>query len=261
MPKEYIRPLWIYSVLLMAPKKVRLDNLLLQRGLADTRSKARAMIMAGVVHVDGKLIDKPGHQVDASAIVTVQEKYPPYVSRGGLKLEAAIEAFKINLKGFTVMDVGASTGGFTDCLLRYGAARVIALDVGYGQLDWSLRNNPKVFVLERTNIRRVNKDDLPFVPDGATIDVSFISLRLVIPKVTELLAPDSFIIALVKPQFEAGREFVGKGGVVRDKALREKIVREIEGLSQRLGWTSKGYIPSPILGPKGNQEYLLYLTR
>jgi len=245
----------------MRPKKLRLDHLVVQRGLADSRSKARAMIMAGVVRVDGKVSDKPGHQVDAAATVTVQKKYPPYVSRGGLKLEAAIEAFKVKLRGLSAMDVGASTGGFTDCLLKRGAAKVIAIDVGYGQFDWRLRNDPRVVLLERTNIRYVTKADLPFEPDGATVDVSFISLRLVIARLTELLAPNSFIIALVKPQFEVGREFVGKGGVVRDQALREKIVKEIEAFSQRLGWRSKGYIPSPILGPKGNQEYLLYLSR
>jgi len=217
--------------------------------------------MAGMVRVDGGVIDKPGRGVSSSAEITIKDKYPRYVSRGGIKLEAALETFDVGVKGRLLMDVGASTGGFTDCLLRHGAARVIALDVGYGQLDWGLRNDPRVVVMERTNIRHLEKERLPFVPEGAVIDVSFISLRLVLPKVTELLTSDSFVIALVKPQFEAGREFVGKGGVVRDKSLQEKIVKEIEGLSQRLGWTSKGYIASPILGPKGNQEYLLYLKR
>ena len=245
----------------MALRKVRLDQLLVQKGIADSRSKARAMIMAGVVQVDGRVIDKPGREVSGSAKVGIQEKYPPYVSRGGVKLEAGIKAFGINLKGLRLLDVGASTGGFTDCLLKHGASQVIAIDVGYGQLDWSLRNDPRVILLERTNIRHVQKEALPFLPDGATIDVSFISLRLVIPKVTELLAPRSFIIALIKPQFEAGRELVGKGGVVRDHALREKLVKEIQAFSEDVGWRNAGYIPSPILGPKGNQEYLLYLTR
>ncbi len=245
----------------MSHKKIRLDQLMVSRGLAETRSKAQAMIMAGIVQVDERIVDKPGREVSPSVEVKIKDKYPRYVSRGGIKLEAALEAFDIDVTGKLLMDVGASTGGFTDCLLRHGAAQVIAVDVGYGQLDWRLRNDPRVVVLERTNIRHLDKERLPFVPDGAVIDVSFISLRLVLPKVTELLAPDSFIIALVKPQFEAGREFVGKGGVVRDKSLRERIVKDIERLSQGVGWTSKGYIPCPILGPKGNQEYLLYLTR
>ncbi|RLB40462.1 MAG: TlyA family rRNA (cytidine-2'-O)-methyltransferase [Deltaproteobacteria bacterium] len=245
----------------MPTKRTRLDYLLVQRGLADTRSKARAMIMAGVVRVDGKLLDKPGREVNPTADITIVERYPPYVSRGGVKLEAAVKAFDIGLEGLSVMDVGASTGGFTDCLLKYGASRVVAVDVGYGQLDWSLRNDPRVILLERTNIRHLQRKDLPFIPDGATIDVSFISLRLVIPKVTELLAPTSFIVALIKPQFEVGRELVGKGGVVRDPALRERLVKEIQDFSCELGWQSSGCIPSPILGPKGNQEYLLYLTR
>lgn len=256
-----MKPLWTSSTLAMTPKKLRLDRLVVQRGLADSRSKARAMIMAGIVRVEGQRVDKPGHSFNPSVEISVEKRHPSYVSRGGLKLEAAIEAFNIDVKGKLLMDVGASTGGFTDCVLKHCAAKVIAIDVGYGQFDWRLRIDTRVVLLERTNIRYVTKADLPFEPNGATVDVSFISLRLVIPKVTELLAPDAFIIALVKPQFEVGREFVGKGGVVRDRALQEKVVREIEAFSQRLGWISKGYIPSPILGPKGNQEYLLYLSR
>ena len=245
----------------MNKHKIRLDQLLLSRGLAESRSKARAMIMAGIVQVEGQVVDKPGHSFQPSVEIRIEKRYPPYVSRGGVKLEAAIEAFDIDVKGKQVMDVGASTGGFTDCLLKHGAARVIAIDVGYGQLDWRLRNDTRVVLMERTNIRYVTKTDLPFEPNGAAVDVSFISLRLVIPRLTELLAPNAFIIALVKPQFEVGRELVGKGGVVRDQRLQEKVVREIQAFSQSLGWKAMGYIPSPILGPKGNQEYLLYLTR
>jgi 23S rRNA (cytidine1920-2'-O)/16S rRNA (cytidine1409-2'-O)-methyltransferase len=245
----------------MREHKIRLDQLMVSKGLAESRSKAKAMIMAGLVQVQGQRVDKPGQPVPPSAEIVIKEKYPPYVSRGGLKLEAAIKAFGISVKGMTILDVGASTGGFTDCLLQYGASRVIAVDVGYGQLDWRLRNDERVVLLERTNIRHLRKQDLPCAPDGATADVSFISLRLVFPKLNELLAPNAFIIALVKPQFEVGREHVGKGGVVRDPSLREHVVNQLKTFSEELGWTYRGHIPSPLLGPKGNQEYLLYLSR
>ena len=245
----------------MREPKIRLDQLMVSKGLAESRSKAKAMIMAGLVQVQGQRVDKPGQPVNSSAEIVIKEKYPPYVSRGGVKLEAAIKAFDISVKGMTILDVGASTGGFTDCLLQHGASWVIAVDVGYGQLDWRLRNDERVIICERTNIRHLRKQDLPYVPDGATVDVSFISLRLVLPKLNELLSPNAFVIALVKPQFEVGREHVGKGGVVRDAGLRERVVAQLRAFSEELGWTYRGHIPSPLLGPKGNQEYLLYLSR
>ena len=241
--------------------KVRLDQLLVERNFARSRENAKAMIMAGVVEVEGFRVDKPGRLVPVDVRLSIKEKYPPYVSRGGLKLEAAIKEFHVPVAEHTFMDVGASTGGFTDCLLRYGAKKVIAIDVGYGQLDWGLRNDQRVEVWERTNIRYLKKKDLMDEVSGAVIDVSFISLKLVLPVVSEILTPRALVIALVKPQFEVGREQVGKGGVVRDPIARENAVREIAKYSETLGWKVAGILPSPILGPKGNQEYLLYLTR
>jgi 23S rRNA (cytidine1920-2'-O)/16S rRNA (cytidine1409-2'-O)-methyltransferase len=241
-------------------KKVRLDQLLVQKDLAESREKARAMIMAGVVEVDHVRVDKPGHLVSSSAPVTVKEVYPPYVSRGGIKLKAALDQFGVDVRDKTILDVGSSTGGFTDCLLQSGAGRVIAVDVGYGQLHWKLRNDPRVTVLERTNIRYLEPGDIGETLDGAVIDVSFISLRLVVPAVSQHLGEGRFIIALVKPQFEVGKGQVGKGGVVRDPELHERVLSELNRFFESLGWSVSGCIASPILGPKGNKEFLIYLT-
>ncbi len=241
--------------------KIRLDNLLVKKKIARSRENAKAMVMAGIVEVEGERIDKPGRLVPFNAKLVIKEKYPPYVSRGGLKLEAAIKEFGICVEGLTFVDVGASTGGFTDCLLKHGARKVFAVDVGYGQLDWSLRQDPRVEVLERTNIRYLTKHDLKGEIHGAAIDVSFISLKLVLPVVTRILTPKAIALALVKPQFEVGKGKVGKGGVVRDPKLREQVVGEIARYSETLNWNVAGIVPSPILGPKGNQEYILYLTR
>ena len=238
---------------------MRLDALLVQKGLAPTGEKARALILAGVVEVDGKRADKAGKDVRENSIVTVKEAPNPYASRGGLKLEAALKSFGIDVSGLIMLDAGASTGGFTDCLLQHGAARVIAVDVGYGQLAWKIRNDTRVTVLEKTNIRYLSKVDTAL--DGAVIDVSFISLKLVMPPVSRLLKEKAFIIALIKPQFEAGKESVGKGGVVRDPALHKAIIKDIEDFSAKAGWTVKGLIPSPLLGPKGNREFLIHLER
>jgi 23S rRNA (cytidine1920-2'-O)/16S rRNA (cytidine1409-2'-O)-methyltransferase len=240
---------------------MRLDQALVRAGLSESREKAKALVMAGLVRVNGERWDKPGRQIHPSARISVDPPFPPYVSRGGLKLEAALRDFSVPVKDKVLLDVGASTGGFTDCLLQSGARRVIAVDVGYGQLDWKLRNDPRVRLLEKTNIRHLRPDALGERADGAVIDVSFISLLLVIPPVSRLLLPDAFIIALIKPQFEVGKGEVGKGGVVREPALHEAVIQRVATLSEGSGWTVKGHIPSPIRGPKGNREFLIYLTR
>lgn len=242
-------------------EKIRLDVLLFRRGMAESREKARAMIMAGLVEVDKTRIEKPGHQVPPDSIVLVRKSHPPFVSRGGLKLEAALDAFDLEVKGKVILDVGASTGGFTDCLLQRGAGKVVAVDVGYGQLHWKLRRDPRVVVLERTNIRHLEKSTVKDEIDGAVIDASFISLKLVVPAVSLLLKDHAFIIALVKPQFEVGKGRVGKGGVVRDPALHEEVMENLSLFFKSLGWKVAGKIASPVLGPKGNKEFLVYLRR
>ncbi|MBW2615799.1 MAG: TlyA family RNA methyltransferase [Deltaproteobacteria bacterium] len=229
--------------------------------MAESREKARALIMAGALEVDGARVDKPGRLVPASASVSLKKKASPYVGRGGLKLEAALKHFPVDMKDKVILDVGASTGGFTDCLLQHGARKVIAIDVGYGQLAWKLRQDPRVEVLERTNIRHVKPGDIEEQINAAVIDVSFISLRLVVPPVADLLLRHAFIIALIKPQFEVGKGKVGKGGVVRDPALHREVIEGLAHFFTDSDWSVEGHIPSPILGPKGNREFLMYLTR
>ncbi len=241
--------------------KIRLDQLLVKRGLAESREKARAMIMAGLVQVDGIQVDKAGRLIPVSAPILLKEMRPPYVSRGGAKLEAALKHFSVNVKGQVLLDVGASTGGFTDCLLQHGARRVIAIDVGYGQLDWKLRQDPRVEVLEKTNIRNLKPADIDMPIHGAVIDVSFISLKLVVPPVSNLIKKHAFIISLIKPQFEVGKGQVGKGGVVRDPNLHQEVIERLRSFFETLGWTVQGHIPSPLLGPKGNREFLIYMSR
>jgi len=230
-----------------------------EKGLVESREKARALIMEGLVTVDGIRIDKPGQSISKTAALFVKQPLLSYVSRGGLKLEAALQQFSPDLKDRVVLDVGASTGGFTDCLLRHGARKVIAVDVGYGQLHWKLRQDPRVVLLEKTNIRYLRPENLEESPDGATIDVSFISLRIVLPAVAELLEKRGWIIALIKPQFEVGRGQVGKGGVVRDPDLHREVVERIKEFCAEMGWGVRGEMQSPLLGPKGNKEFLLYL--
>ena len=242
-------------------EKTRLDRLLVQRGLAESREKAKRMIMAGLVEVNNHVSDKPGHLIPVSSEISLEEPSLPYVSRGGLKLEAALEGFPVEVKGKTLMDVGASTGGFTDCLLQRGAEKIITVDVGYGQLHWKIRQDPRVVVLEKTNIRYLGPEQIKEPINGAVIDVSFISLKLVIPPVSRLLLDDAFIVALIKPQFEVEKGQVGKGGVVRDPSLSEEVVANLVQFFEEVDWHSEGCIPSPILGPKGNQEYLVYLKR
>lgn len=238
--------------------KERLDRVVVERCGIASRERARRLIMAGKVRVDGEVMDKPGVGVAVSAVVTVDAD-EPYVSRGGSKLEGALDSFDIEVAGREVLDVGASTGGFTDCVLRRGARRVVAVDVGYGQFEWRLRVDPRVVLLERTNARYLEPGDLPFVPDLAVIDVSFISLRLVLPAVRRVLAPGSAVVALVKPQFEVGRGQVGKGGVVRDPGLQAEAVESVRAAAAEIGFACLGECQSPVLGPKGNKEFFLHL--
>lgn len=243
-------------------KKVRLDQLLVERGLVPSRDKAQALVLAGQVVVDDHRISKPGTRVDASASVRLKGKPNPYVSRGGLKLQFALEAFGLDPSGKVCVDVGASTGGFTDCLLQHGARRVYAVDVGFGQLSWRLREDPRVVSLERQNIRNLSLEKIPDVVDLVVVDTSFISLRLVLPKVAELLTPCGEAVALVKPQFEVGRGQVGKGGVVRDATLRRQAVETVIATATALGFDVVGSEESPVTGAKkGNVEYLLHLNR
>lgn len=239
-------------------KKTRLDTLLFEKGLVESREKAKAVILQGNVLVNAIVIDKAGALVRSDDTVTVKDRMP-YVSRGGLKLEHAIKHFGVDVKGKIAMDIGASTGGFTDCLLKNDAAKVYAIDVGYGQFSWILRTDEKVVLLEKTNIRHLDNDLVFDRIEIATIDVSFISLLKVIPKVLEFLKPSGEIIALIKPQFEAGRKDVGKGGVVRDEKKRLEIVERIKSETEKLGLIVLGVTKSPIKGPKGNEEFLIYL--
>ena len=241
-------------------KKQRLDLLLVERDLVESRERARRLIMAGEVLVDGHVSDKPGRAVPVDADVQVRS-LPRYVSRGGLKLEAALTDFGLDVTGLTAVDVGASTGGFTDCLLQHGAARVYAIDVGYGQLAWSLRTDPRVVVMERTNIRHVTALPDGVLADLAVIDASFISLELVLPPTLNLLKPHGDVVALIKPQFEAGRDDVGKGGVVRDRKVHRRVITETAAFAQSLGLTVTGLTVSPAPGPAGNIEFLIRLTR
>ncbi len=242
-------------------KKIRLDQLIVQKGLVESREKAKAVIMAGEVMVDGTRADKPGHTFLEDSEITLKTASIPYVSRGGFKLEEAVKHFNINVNDLVMLDIGASTGGFTDCLLQNGAKSVTAIDVGYGQLHWKLRQDPRVTVIEKTNARYLEPDLINNTADGAVIDVSFISLKLVIPAVSKLLPEKAFIVALIKPQFEAGKDQVGKGGVVRDEETRNKIIEDISEFCKNEGWEPQGVTPSPILGPKGNKEFLIYLKR
>jgi len=241
-----------------APKK-RLDHFLLDQGLADTRAKAQALIMAGRVRVNGRPVTKAGTLVPVGAAVEVLEPASLYVSRGGDKLAGALDHFRIDPAGKICLDAGASTGGFTQVLLERGAIKVYAVDVGYGQLDQSLRQDPRVAVLERTNIRLLSREALPEQVDLATLDLSFISLTLVLPKIVKFIRPGGEILALVKPQLEGGKDGGGRGGVVRDPALQKEAVDKVAQAACDLGLEASAGFPSPLRGPKGNQEYFLYV--
>ncbi|NLC58789.1 MAG: TlyA family RNA methyltransferase [Armatimonadetes bacterium] len=242
------------------PERERVDTLLVKQGHCETRERAQAAILAGRVYLEGQRIDKAGTRLPADAPLEVRGDAIPYVGRGGLKLERALDVFGINPAGRVAMDVGASTGGFTDVLLQRGAAHVFAIDVGYGQLAWKLRTDPRVTVRDRTNIRSLRPGDLPQTPDLAVIDVSFISLAKVLPAVRDLLAPQGEIVALVKPQFEAGPGKVGKGGIVRDAAVHREVLRQVTADAARLGYRVAGLTPSPIAGTEGNLEFLIHLV-
>lgn len=242
-------------------KKQRLDVLLVEKGLAPSREKAKAIIMAGIVYVDGNKEDKAGTTFPEQAVIEVKGKTLPYVSRGGLKLEKAMQQFPITLADKVCMDVGSSTGGFTDCMLQNGAVKVYAVDVGHGQLAWKLRNDERVVCMEKTNIRYVTPDDIEDRIEFASIDVSFISLTKVLPPVKELLTDDGEIVCLIKPQFEAGREKVGKKGVVRDQKVHVEVVEMIVDFARQIGFKTLDLSYSPIKGPEGNIEYLLYITK
>jgi 23S rRNA (cytidine1920-2'-O)/16S rRNA (cytidine1409-2'-O)-methyltransferase len=240
-------------------KKARLD-VLVQRQAGVSRPQAHGLILAGSVRrPTGEVLDKPGMRLPEDTPLEVRER-PRYVSRGGSKLEAALDAFRIRVEGAVAIDVGASTGGFTDCLLQRGAARVYAVDVGYGQLAWTLRQDPRVVVMERTNIRDLTPDRLPERPTFFTADCSFISLRLVLPLLKDILAPDAEGVVLIKPQFEVGRDRVGKGGVVRDADLQAQVIEQVLSAAEGLGFSRRGVIPSPLLGPAGNREFLAHLV-
>ena len=237
-------------------KKQRLDVVLTERGLAPSRARAQALILARKVRVNDEVVSKAGTQVTAEAVIEVEAPDHPYVSRGALKLVAALDTFAISPEGLDCLDVGASTGGFTDVLLERGARRVIAIDVGRGQLDWRLRTDDRVVVMEGVNARHLEEGSLPFAADLAVVDVSFISLRLVVPALLPHLLPAAWLVCLVKPQFEAGRHEVGKGGIVRDESIRRRTIDDTVRALQGLGLDLVGVVPSPIRGQKGNLEEL-----
>lgn len=239
--------------------KVRLDSLLVDRGLAQSRERASALILSGVVLVNGQPARKAGEQVSDDADVSLKEPDHPYVGRGGIKLAHALDTFSITVEGREALDIGASTGGFTDVLLKRGAARVTALDVGHGQLDWRLRNDPRVVVIERANARTLEPAGLPSLVDIVTVDVSFISLRHIFPRIPPLLREGADVVALVKPQFEAGREEVGKKGVIRDPAVQKRVVEEAARAAAEVGLARQAMTESPITGDTGNREFFLHL--
>lgn len=241
--------------------KKRLDVLLVEQGLADSREKAKAIIMSGIVYVDNNKEDKAGTTFEETARIEVRGNTLKYVSRGGLKLEKAMNNFGVTLEGKVCMDVGASTGGFTDCMLQNGAVKVYSVDVGHGQLAWKLRNDERVVCMEKTNIRYVTPDDIDDVIEFASIDVSFISLTKVLPAVRELMTPGGEIVCLIKPQFEAGREKVGKKGVVRELSTHIEVVQMIVDYARANGFRTLHLSYSPIKGPEGNIEYLLHITK
>lgn len=241
--------------------KKRLDVLLVERGFAETRTKAQAVIMSGLVYVAGQKADKPGMSFEENCEIEVRGATCPYVSRGGLKLEKALRDFGVDPTGYVCSDSGASTGGFTDCLLQQGASKVFAIDVGYGQLDWKIRSDPRVVVMERTNVRYVTPEQLGEPLDLSVVDVSFISLRIVLPVIKTFLKENQGqVLCLIKPQFEAGKEKVGKKGVVREPAVHKEVLDDFVALTKEIGFRILGLTFSPVKGPEGNIEFLAHLT-
>jgi len=245
----------------MKPDKQRLDQLLVARHMAASRERARALIMSGAVLVNGLPAAKPGTIVSIQSSITLKTEDFPYVSRGGLKLEKALRTFPVDLEAAVCLDIGASTGGFTDCLLQHGARKVYAVDVGYGQLAWKLRQDARVVAIERTNARHISPDAIPEKVDLVTIDVSFISLRLIVPAVLPMMKRTADLIVLIKPQFEVGKGQVGKGGVVKDGGLHQDVITSLRRFFESLALKYQGDVPSPILGPKGNREFLAFLRK
>jgi 23S rRNA (cytidine1920-2'-O)/16S rRNA (cytidine1409-2'-O)-methyltransferase len=245
----------------MSKLKERLDVLVVEHGLAQSRERARAMILAGQVMVDGRVVSKAGTAVDRTCRIDLVVPDHPYVGRGGVKLAHALDIFRIQVDGRRALDIGASTGGFTDVLLRRGARDVVALDVGHGQLDWRLRQDPRVIVKEGVNARALTAEDVPHAVDVVTIDVSFISLHHIFPALFAVLRPDADIVALVKPQFEAGRHEVGKGGVITDPAIHEAVIEKVTEAARAAGFHRIATTPSPITGATGNREFFLHLKR
>ncbi len=244
-------------LIMKSGKKQRLDQRMVENGLVQSRERARSLIMAGRVLVDDQPADKPGTGVYPESVIILRGEDIPYVSRGGLKLEAALRELSLSVQGLVCMDVGASTGGFTDCLLQNGAAKVYAVDVGYGQLAWKLRQDARVIPIERTNIRYMPADAIPEPADLITIDASFISLKIVVPAALHFLKPGGRILALIKPQFEVGKGKVGKGGVVRDAQLHQEVIQDLLVFFEKNGLTCDGLVPSPVPGPKGNHEFVI----
>ena len=240
--------------------KTRLDAFIVDKGLVKSRHRSKALIMAGKVLVNDCPVDKPGTLIADDANVIVKQDDNPFVSRGGLKLEAALKSIPVSVKGLTCLDIGASTGGFTDCLLQYGAAKVYAVDVGYGQFDWTLRQNLRVKVIERTNIRQLSYEVINEKMDIIVADTSFISLKVVIPSAEKFMRDHTLVLALIKPQFEAGKQNVGKGGVVKDPEIRKLVVKDLKVFFKERGYLVNQIVPSPILGPKGNKEYIISLN-
>jgi 23S rRNA (cytidine1920-2'-O)/16S rRNA (cytidine1409-2'-O)-methyltransferase len=243
----------------VSPKKHRLDLILVEKELAKSRQRAQAIIMAGKVLVNERPVDKPGFFVSPEDSIELRGTDIPYVSRGGLKLEAALHELQIDVTGSVCIDVGASTGGFTDCLLQHGAERVYTVDVGYGQLAWKLRQDPRVIVIERTNVRYMTADAIPAPVDLITVDVSFISLKIVVPAIVQFLKSDASILALIKPQFEIGKRQVGKGGVVKKPELHQQVIKDLSEFFESIKLAPLSVYPSPVLGPKGNREFFMVL--
>jgi len=240
--------------------KTRLDAFVVDKGLVKSRHRAKALIMAGKVLVNDCPVDKPGTLIADDANIIVKQDDNPFVSRGGLKLEAALKSIPVSVRGLTCLDIGASTGGFTDCLLQYGAAKVYAVDVGYGQFDWTLRQNLQVKVIERTNIRQLPYEVINEKMDIVVADTSFISLKVVIPSAEKFMRDHTLVLALIKPQFEAGKKNVGKGGVVKDPEIRKLVIKDLKVFFKERGYLVNQIVPSPILGPKGNKEYIISLN-
>lgn len=234
--------------------------MIVNKGYAKSKQRAKALIMAGKVMIDQTVVDKPGMMISRGANLRVKKDDNPYVSRGGLKLEKALNHFPVSVKEKVCMDIGASTGGFTDCLLKFGAKKVFAVDVGYGQLDWSLRNKDCVVVIERTNIRHMPFEAVNQTIDVVVADTSFISLKKIIPAAQKFMKQDALVLALIKPQFEAGRKYIGKGGVVKDTKIKKAVIKNLKDFFNVQGYRVNGVVPSPILGPKGNEEFIISLN-